>query len=219
LPAVSPADADRRGDRGPTTAPPLVAVYADESCLGNGRAGQTPGGAGGVIECRQPDAGAVIRRDYWVSEPDTTNNRMALRSVSEAVRALSNKGRPLRIVFISDSRYLIDGLREWVFSWSARNWTRKGGPIENLSLWHDTLTALREVEHTYDWRWVRGHAGHPQNEYANLLANRAASKQDASNGLVPSGFEEWLATQPRHPPPATFPDDFSFSPAPAPPRP
>jgi len=88
---------------------PLVAVYADESCLGNGRAGNTPGGAGGVIESRHPTSGVIVRRDYWVSEPDTTNNRMALRSVSEAVRALSKKGRPLRIVFISDSRYLVDG--------------------------------------------------------------------------------------------------------------
>jgi ribonuclease HI len=172
-----------------------------------------------VIESRHPKSGLVVRRDYWVSEPDTTNNRMALRSVSEAVRALSSKGRPLRIVFISDSRYLIDGLRDWVFAWAARGWTRKGGAIENLALWQDTLAALHEVKHQYDWRWVRGHAGHPQNEYANLLANRAAATQNASGGLVPSGFEEWLATQPGQQAPAPLPDDASFSPTRTPPRP
>lgn len=171
-----------------------------------------------MIEYLQSDS-TVVRRDYWVSEPDTTNNRMALRSVSEAVRALSSKRRPLRIVFISDSRYLIDGLRDWVFAWAARGWTRKGGPIENLSLWHDTLAALHEVRHQYDWRWVRGHAGHPQNEYANLLANRAASTQDASLGLVALGFGEWLAAHPGHGPPARFPDEASFSPTATPPRP
>ncbi len=197
----------------------MVAVYADESCLGNGRAGNTPGGAGGVIESRHPTSGVIARRDYWISEPDTTNNRMALRSVSEAVRALSKKGRPLRIVFISDSRYLVDGLREWVFSWAARDWTRKGGPIENLELWHDTLDALHEVGHQYDWRWVRGHAGHAQNEYANMLATRAAATQDASAGLVASGFEEWIGTQKTHPSPAHFPDDASFAPTRTPPRP
>jgi ribonuclease HI len=144
---------------------------------------------------------------------------MALRSVIEAVRGLSGKRQPLRIVFTSDSRYLIDGLREWVFAWSRRNWTRKGGPIENLSLWHETLAALGEVDHEYDWRWVRGHAGHPQNEYANMLATRAAAAQNSSGGLVPSGFEEWFASQPQEPAPQPFPSETSFRPAPTPPRP
>ena len=201
------------------TRSPLVAVYADESCIGNGRAGASPGGAAGVIESRHPTSGLIVRHDYWVSEPDTTNNRMALRSASEAVRALSKRGQPFRIVFTTDSRYLVDGLRDWVFSWAARGWTRKSGPIENLSLWRDTLAALHQVEHEYDWRWVRGHAGHPQNEYANMLATRAAAKQDASAGLVASAFEEWLSTQKAHPLPARFPDDASFEPTTKPPRP
>lgn len=170
--------------------PPLVAVYADESCLGNGREGDNPGGAGALVEFRRPD-GSLIRRDLWISEPATTNNRMALRSVIESFRALSAKGRTFHAVFTSDSRYLVDGMCEWVHGWAARGWTRKAGPIENLELWHEAIRWA--AKHAVEWRWVRGHAGHPQNEYANHLATRAAADQTHSGGLVDSEFETWLA--------------------------
>jgi hypothetical protein len=98
---------------------PLVAVYADESCLGNGRKGDNPGGAGGLIEYRRAD-GNMVRRDFWVSEPSTTNNRMALRSAIEAFAALSAKGRRFSVLFTSDSRYLVDGMRDWVHGWARR---------------------------------------------------------------------------------------------------
>ena len=172
---------------------PLVAVFADESCLGNGREGSNPGGAGGLIEWRRPRTGEVVRRDYWVSEPATTNNRMALRSVIEAFRALSAKGRRFRVVFTSDSRYLVDGMTDWVHGWSGRGWRRKGGPIENLALWQEAIEEARR--HLVQWRWVRGHAGHPQNEYANALATRAAAEQTNSGGARPSGFEAWLEAE------------------------
>jgi ribonuclease HI len=81
---------------------PLVAIYADESCLGNGREGSNPGGAAGVIEYGHPGTGELTRWDYWVSEPATTNNRMALRSVIEAFRGISRKGRRIRVMFTSD---------------------------------------------------------------------------------------------------------------------
>lgn len=168
---------------------PLVAVYADESCLGNGREGSNPGGAGALVEFLRAD-GTLVRRDLWLSEPATTNNRMALRSVTESFRALAAKGRTFRVVFTTDSRYLVDGMGEWVHGWAARGWTRKGGPIENLSLWHDAIRAA--APHAVEWRWVRGHAGHPQNEYANHLATRAAADQSHSGGLVESGFDAWL---------------------------
>ena len=73
---------------------PLVAIYADESCLGNGREGENPGGAGVLVEYRR-DGGALLRRDLWVSEPATTNNRMALRSVIESFTALGRKGKQI----------------------------------------------------------------------------------------------------------------------------
>jgi ribonuclease HI len=172
---------------------PIVAVYADESCLGNGREGENPGGAGGVIEYRAPRSGEVQRRDYWISEPATTNNRMALRSAIEAFRVLSGKGRRLRVYFTSDSRYLVDGMTAWTFDWVRRNWRRKAGPIENLELWQELLDVAGAHDHY--WRWVRGHAGHAQNEYANMLATRAAATQTHSAGARPSEFEAWLAAE------------------------
>jgi ribonuclease HI len=175
-------------------APPrqLVAVYADESCLGNGRAGDNPGGAGGLLEYIRND-GTLIRRDFWVSERSTTNNRMALQSVIETFRALSAKGNRFRVVFTSDSRYLIDGMSDWVHGWARNGWRRKGGEIENLELWQE---ALDEIDgHEVEWRWVRGHRGHPQNEYANHLATSAAAALSRSNGLVESRFDEWLALE------------------------
>ena len=171
---------------------PLVAVYADESCLGNGKEGSNPGGAGALVEYVRPD-GALVRRDLWVSEPATTNNRMALRSAIETFRLLSRKGQRFSVIFTSDSRYLVDGMTSWVHGWARRGWTRKGGAIENLELWREALAAASP--HQVEFRWVRGHAGHPQNEYANHLATRAAAQQTASEGLVESGLETWLASQ------------------------
>ena len=174
---------------------PLVAVYADESCLGNGREGDNPGGAAGLIECTRPASGDLIRLDYWISDRATTNNRMALRSVIEAFRILNAKSRKLRVVFISDSNYIVKGFTEWVPAWRARGWTRKVGPIENLELWKEATALVAPHEPHIRWQWVRGHAGHPQNEYANDIAIRAARELSASNGAVPSGFEAWLAAR------------------------
>ena len=167
-----------------------VAVYADESCLGNGREGSNPGGAAGVIEY-VGSSGRLSRHDYWVSERATTNNRMALRSAIEALRGLSRKGSRFRVSFTSDSQYLVKGMNEWVFGWIARDWRKKDGPILNLELWQELVEATSG--HVVSWHWVRGHEGHPQNEYANDLAVKAAKEQSASNGIVASHFDEWLA--------------------------
>ncbi len=109
---------------------PLVAIYADESCLGNGREGENPGGAGVLVEYQKGD-GEIVRRDVWISEPATTNNRMALRSVIEGFRAIAHKGGRFRVVFTTDSRYIVDGMTQWVHDWARRGWKRKSGPIEN----------------------------------------------------------------------------------------
>lgn len=168
----------------------LVAVYADESCLGNGREGENPGGAGVLVEYQRPD-GALVRRDLWVSEPATTNNRMALRSVIEAFRALGQKGSRFDVAFTTDSRYIVDGMTQWVHDWARRGWRRKTGAIENLGLWQEAVAALEG--HRVEWRWVRGHAGHAQNEYANHLAITAASGLSQSAGLIASGYDAWAA--------------------------
>ena len=197
----------------PSTRPPLVAIYADESCLGNGREGSNPGGAAGVIEY-MGRSGSLTRWDYWVSEPGTTNNRMALRSVIEAVRAISRKGVRFRVVFTSDSQYLVKGMKEWVFGWMSRGWKRKEGPILNLELWQEAVDVVRAGGHQMDWRWVRGHEGHPQNEYANYLAVRAAREQTQSGGIVASKFDEWLAVEREKErvtvEPQAFPTDDAF---------
>jgi len=172
---------------------PMLAIYADESCLGNGREGSNPGGAAGVMEYVHAESGNLTRWDYWVSEPATTNNRMALRSVIEAFRAISRKGVRFRVTFTSDSQYLVKGMNEWVRSWMARGWKKKTGPILNLELWMEAVEAVRG--HQVSWQWVRGHEGHPQNEYANHLATRAAREQTRSDGLMASQFDEWFAAE------------------------
>ena len=173
----------------------LVRVYADESCLGNGRDGSNPGGAAGLIEysARGGEDATVTRFDYWISEPATTNNRMALRSAIEALRILSRKGNRLEVEFTSDSQYLVKGMREWLQGWKARGWKRKEGAIENLSLWQEA--DLLAQGHDVTWQWVRGHNQHPQNEYADHLATTAAREQSNSAGPLPSLYEEWLAAQ------------------------
>ena len=167
----------------------IVYVFADESCLGNQFVDRdNPGGAAGLVEFWNGEQ--WVRRDYWLSEPATTNNRMALRSAIEGLNALR---RRCRVTFTSDSQYLVKGMTEWIHGWRKRNWTRKAGPIENLTLWQELADAA--ARHSVEWRWVRGHAGHPQNEYANHLATRAAKQLDRSGGLVASGFEQWLEEQ------------------------
>jgi ribonuclease HI len=176
----------------PPTENELVVVYADESCLGNGREGSNPGGAAGVVEY-VTRRGSLVRRDFWVSEPATTNNRMALRSVIEAFTLLAAKRNSFDVVFRSDSQYLIKGMTEWVHSWAARGWRRKGGAIENLALWSAALQAV--AGNRVQWRWVRGHDGHPQNAYADHLATTAAAALDRSDGLVESHFDAWISAE------------------------
>jgi ribonuclease HI len=168
---------------------PVAIVHLDESCLGNGREGATPGGAGGLIEVRT--RAGVQRRDFYLADPDTTNNRMALVGATGALQLLAQKGRRLRVLMVSDSEYLVKGMREWMPRWAARGWKKPGGPIENLALWQ----ALAEAAtlHDVQWTWVRGHRGHPKNEYANDLAVGAAARGESSPGAVPSGFDDWLA--------------------------
>ena len=184
----------------------MLAIFADESCRGNGREGSNPGGAAGVVEYWNAATERLTRFDYWVSEPATTNNRMALRSVIEAFRSISRKGTRFRVVFTTDSQYLVKGMTEWVHSWSARGWRRKDGAIENLELWHAAV--VEASKHLVEWRWVRGHVGHPQNEYANHLAVRAAREQTSSSGLVASGFDEWLELERTKGRMASEPDPF-----------
>jgi ribonuclease HI len=167
-----------------------VLVHADESCLGNGREPPNRGGNGSLVETRAGDSFA--RWDFYEYSPNTTNQKMALAGAIATLEWLRRLWQHAHVVFVSDSEYLVKGSSEWVKDWQARGWKRKGGAIENLELWQKLVEAT--AAHEVEWRWVRGHAGHPKNEYANFLATRAAERQERSNGLIPSEFDTWLAS-------------------------
>ena len=168
---------------------PIAVLHLDESCLGNGKPGDNPGGAGGLVEVT--GARGVARRDFFIHSPSTTNNRMALSGAIAALQLLGQKGNRFRLLVVSDSEYLVKGVREWAPAWEKRDWTRKGGPIENLELWRALWSSLGK--HEVQLTWVRGHTGHAKNEYANDLAVDAATRQVTSSGLEVSKFAAWLA--------------------------
>jgi len=137
-----------------------VVIYTDGACKGNpGR-----GGWGAWLRC------GAHERELYGGEAATTNNRMELTAVIEALAALK---RPCEVTIHTDSEYVRKGITEWIHNWKRRGWTtadRK--PVKNAELWQ-RLDALRE-RHRVQWRWVKGHAGDPGNERADALANRGA---------------------------------------------
>ena len=104
-------------------------------------------------------------------EPNTTNNRMELMAVIVALEALK---RPVKAVVHTDSQYVQKGISEWIHGWKKKNWmTAAKTPVKNADLWKRLDTAVQQ--HEIEWRWVKGHAGHPENERADALANRGVA--------------------------------------------
>lgn len=171
----------------PATLP--VLVHADESCLGNDRTRPSPGGNAALVEA--PAGDSVARWDLYECSPQTTNNRMALAGAIAVLEWIRRQWTRARVTYVSDSQYLVRGMEDWVPGWVARGWKRKRGPVENVELWQRLVEVA--TAHELRWEWVRGHAGHPKNEYANELAIQAAQRQARSNGLVPSQFDSWLS--------------------------
>lgn len=122
-------------------------------------------------------------RELLGYEPATTNNRM---EVMAAIRALEALRRPCKVRVITDSQYLQKGISEWISQWQRRGWkTASGTLVKNMDLWQRLIEAERR--HQVTWEWIRGHAGHPENEQADRLANRAI---DEGLGIAqPSGAQ------------------------------
>jgi ribonuclease HI len=135
-----------------------VDIYTDGACSGN----PGPGGWGALLRT------AGHEKEIWGGELATTNNRMELLAV---IRALELLKRPVRVRVHTDSQYVQKGISEWIHGWKARGWkTAAKAPVKNVDLWQ----ALDKVAgtHQIDWIWVKGHAGHPENERADALARR-----------------------------------------------
>ena len=133
-------------------------IYTDGACRGN----PGPGGWGVLLIANQH------RRTLHGGDSETTNNRMELTAAIEALNAL--KGGQ-RVVLHTDSKYVMDGINEWLPNWKKRDWkTAARKPVKNKDLWQALDEAV--ARHEIDWRWVRGHDGNPGNEEADALANR-----------------------------------------------
>ncbi|MBU3079040.1 ribonuclease HI [Sphingomonas quercus] len=137
-----------------------VEIFTDGACKGN----PGPGGWGAVIRS------GAHEKELSGGEPLTTNNRMEMMAVIRALEALT---RPCQVTLSTDSRYVVDGLTKWVKGWQRNGWkTADRKPVKNADLWQQLIAAT--APHRIDWQWVKGHAGHPENERADRLASDAA---------------------------------------------
>jgi ribonuclease HI len=142
----------------PDTEGKIIHIYTDGACKGN----PGPGGWGAVLEYDGTE------REMYGGEPSTTNNRMELTAVIEALAALK---RPCRVILHTDSQYVQKGITEWINGWKARGWkTAAKEPVKNVDLWKKLDEVVRA--HDIDWIWVKGHAGDVGNERADALANK-----------------------------------------------
>ena len=142
---------------------PEVEIFTDGACKGN----PGPGGWGAILRFGGKE------RELSGGESPTTNNRMELMAAIEALKALK---RPCRVSLTTDSNYVRDGITRWIFGWQRNGWrTADRKPVKNSELWQALLEAT--APHRIDWHWVKGHAGHPENERADALACAEADKR------------------------------------------
>lgn len=140
---------------------PEFFAYTDGACSGN------PGPGGWGVLLRAVDGASVIKeRELFGGEAETTNNRMELLA---AIHALETLERPVRITVVTDSAYVKNGVTGWIHGWKRNGWkTASRQPVKNADLWQRLDTA--QARHDVTWQWVKGHAGHPENEKADELA-------------------------------------------------
>lgn len=143
-----------------------VEIFTDGACKGN----PGPGGWGALLRKGKTE------KELSGGEKATTNNRMEMMAVIRALQALT---RPCEVAVYSDSKYVIDGITKWIFGWQKRGWKNAAKqPVANEDLWRELMAAT--APHTISWHWVKGHAGHVENERVDQLACAAA--EEAAKG-------------------------------------
>jgi ribonuclease HI len=146
----------------------LIEIFADGACSGN----PGPGGYGAILRYRD------MEKEISGGEKQTTNNRMELTAVIEALRQIK---RPSRVRVMTDSTYVVKGMSEWLPQWIRRNWVGAGKkPVLNRDLWESLMAA--SLPHKVEWMWIRGHAGHAENERCDLLAREAIRRSRTAGG-------------------------------------
>ena len=142
-----------------------IVIYTDGACKGN----PGPGGWGALLR-----AADGAEKELCGGEPETTNNRMEMMAVIEALSALK---RPCHVILFVDSQYVLKGITEWLHGWKAKGWrTAARQPVKNVDLWQRLDALVHQSEHRIEWQWVKGHAGDPGNERADALANRGVEQ-------------------------------------------
>jgi ribonuclease HI len=145
-----------------------VIIYTDGACRGN----PGPGGWGAILLYGDKE------KELFGGEPETTNNRMELMA---AIVALETLNTPCQVVLTTDSKYVMDGITQWMANWKKRGWkTASKQPVKNVDLWQRLDAAVQR--HDIDWQWVKGHSGHPGNERADALANRGIDEMKHKQG-------------------------------------
>ena len=141
-----------------------VVIYTDGACKGN----PGPGGWGAVLRS------GTLEKELFGGELGTTNNRMELMAVIQALAALK---RPCQVQLYLDSQYVRQGITEWIHGWKKKNWrTAAGQPVKNVELWQRLDELAHRAGHVIEWHWVKGHAGDPGNEHADALANKGVEQ-------------------------------------------
>ncbi|PWC48715.1 ribonuclease HI [Azospirillum sp. TSA6c] len=144
-----------------------VDIFTDGACSGN----PGPGGWGAILRYGE------VEKELYGGEPATTNNRMELMAAIMALEALK---KPVTVRLFTDSEYVKNGITKWIHGWKAKGWmTADRKPVKNVDLWQRLEEAKRQ--HEIEFHWVRGHAGHPENERADELARRGVADVRARN--------------------------------------
>lgn len=147
-----------------------IIIYTDGACKGN----PGPGGWGAILR-----SAGHVEKELFGGELFTTNNRMEMTAVIEALSALK---RPCDVALYIDSKYVLQGMTEWLPGWKAKGWkTAAKQPVKNVDLWQKLDALVNTGGHTIEWCWVKGHAGDPGNERADALANMGVLKAQSAN--------------------------------------